>query len=78
MQQQRTKILEYYEKKEKQVELQRKIQRSNMQNQGRIKCLKAREDYLASVLDEARLNLSKISNDSKNYSSILKGLILQV
>ncbi len=40
MQQQRTKILEYYEKKEKQVELQRKIQSSNMLNQGRLKCLK--------------------------------------
>jgi len=77
VQQQRTKILEYYEKKEKQVELQRKIQRSNMQNQGRLKCLKAREDHLRSVLDEARANLTKISADSKRYPAILKGLILQ-
>lgn len=78
MQQQRAKILEYYEKKEKQVELQRKIQRSNMQNQGRLKCLKAREDYLRSVLDEAHSNLSKISADASRYPPILKGLILQV
>jgi V-type H+-transporting ATPase subunit E len=77
VQQQRTKILEYYEKKEKQVELQRKIQRSNMQNQGRLKCLKAREDHLRNVLDEARNNLSKISSDEKRYPSILKGLIMQ-
>ena len=77
VQQQRTKILEYYEKKEKQVELQRKIQRSNMQNQGRIKCLKAREDHLRSVLDEARSNLSKISSEHNRYPAILKGLILQ-
>lgn len=77
VQQQRTKILEYYEKKEKQVELQRKIQRSNMQNQGRIKCLKAREDHLRAVLDEARANLSRISADQKRYPAILKGLILQ-
>jgi V-type H+-transporting ATPase subunit E len=49
VQQQRTKIMEFYEKKEKQVELQRKIQRSNMQNQGRLKCLKAREDHLRAV-----------------------------
>uniref|UniRef100_A0A915DAR0 V-type proton ATPase subunit E n=1 Tax=Ditylenchus dipsaci TaxID=166011 RepID=A0A915DAR0_9BILA len=77
VQQQRTKILEYYEKKEKQVELQRKIQRSNMQNQGRLKCLKAREDHLRNVLDEARANLTKISADEKRYPSILKGLIMQ-
>lgn len=40
MQQQRTKIMEYYEKKEKQVELQRKIQSSNMLNQARLRILK--------------------------------------
>lgn len=77
VQQQRTKILEYYEKKEKQVELQRKIQRSNMQNQGRLKCLKAREDHLRHVLDEAKGNLSRISADTARYPAILKGLILQ-
>lgn len=70
--------MEYYEKKEKQVELQRKIQRSNMQNQGRLRCLKAREDHLRNVLDEAQASLSRISNEPKNYPSILKGLILQV
>lgn len=49
-----------------------------MQNQGRLKCLKAREDYLTNVLDEARLNLAKISDDLNQYTSILKNLILQV
>ena len=77
VQQQRTKILEYFEKKEKQVELQRKIQRSNMQNTGRLKCLKAREDHLRGVLNEATSNLSKISADSNRYPSILKGLMMQ-
>jgi len=77
VQQQRTKILEYYEKKEKQVELQRKIQSSNMLNQGRLKCLKAREDHIRAVLEEARSNLSRISGDTQRYPSILKGLIMQ-
>ncbi|KAG8042164.1 hypothetical protein G9C98_000155 [Cotesia typhae] len=40
VQQQRLKIMEYYEKKEKQVELQKKIQSSNMLNQARLKVLK--------------------------------------
>lgn len=77
VQQQRTKILEFFEKKEKQVELQRKIQRSNMQNAGRLKCLKAREDHLRNVLDEAASNLNRISGDSARYPSILKGLMMQ-
>ncbi len=38
--------MEYYEKKEKQVELQRKIQSSNMLNQARLKILKV---YRAAV-----------------------------
>jgi len=77
VQQQRTKIMEYYEKKEKTVELQRKIQSSNMLNQGRLKCLKAREDHVKNVLDEAKANLSRISGDPNRYPSILKGLIMQ-
>lgn len=77
VQQQRTKIMEYYEKKEKTVELQRKIQSSNMLNQGRLKCLKAREDHVKNVLDEAKANLSRISSDPNRYPSILKGLIMQ-
>lgn len=40
VQQQRQKIMEFYEKKEKQVELQRKIQSSNSLNEGRLMCLK--------------------------------------
>lgn len=40
--------------------------------------LKAREDHLHKVLDEARANLSRISNNKERYPAILKGLILQV
>ncbi|CAJ0601252.1 unnamed protein product [Cylicocyclus nassatus] len=77
VQQQRQKIMEFYEKKEKQVELQRKIQSSNSLNEGRLMCLKAREDHIRNVLEEARMNLSKISGDQARYPSILKGLIMQ-
>jgi len=77
VQQQRTKIMEYYEKKEKQVELQRKIQSSNMLNQARLRILKAQEDHVKNVLDEARARLVHISNDQSRYSAILQGLICQ-
>lgn len=46
VQQQRVKIMEYYERKEKQIELQKKIQNSNLLNQARLRVLKAREDHI--------------------------------
>lgn len=77
VQQQRLKIMEYYEKKEKQVELQKKIQSSNMLNQARLKVLKVREDHVRSVLDEARRRLGEVTKDSAKYGEVLLTLIVQ-
>ncbi|CRL01595.1 CLUMA_CG014353, isoform A [Clunio marinus] len=77
VQQQRIKIMEYYEKKEKQVELQKKIQSSNMLNQARLKVLKVREDHVRGVLEEARRRLGEVTRDSSRYSQILQSLITQ-
>uniref|UniRef100_A0A1A9ZHJ1 V-type proton ATPase subunit E n=1 Tax=Glossina pallidipes TaxID=7398 RepID=A0A1A9ZHJ1_GLOPL len=77
VQQQRLKIMEYYEKKEKQVELQKKIQSSNMLNQARLEVLKVREDHVASVLEEARKRLGEITKNKAEYKQVLEKLILQ-
>jgi len=77
VQQQRLKIMEYYEKKEKQVELQKKIQSSNMLNQARLKVLKVREDHVRNVLDDARKRLGEITRDDSKYAQIIESLILQ-
>ncbi|XP_013166300.1 PREDICTED: V-type proton ATPase subunit E [Papilio xuthus] len=77
VQQQRLKIMEYYEKKEKQVELQKKINSSNMLNQARLKVLKVREDHVRTVLDEARKRLAEVPKDSKMYADLLVTLIVQ-
>jgi V-type H+-transporting ATPase subunit E len=77
VQQQRIKIMEYYEKKEKQVELQKKIQSSNMLNQARLKVLKVREDHVRSVLDEARRRLGEVTRDPQRYAQVLSTLITQ-
>merc|ERR1711982_178218 len=58
VQQQRLKIMEYYERKEKQVELQKKIQSSNLLNQARLLVLKARDEHVSNVLEEAKQQLS--------------------
>lgn len=77
VQQQRLKIMEYFEKKEKQVELQKKIQSSNMLNQARLKVLKVREDHVRNVLDEARKKLGEVTSNDSKYQEILATLILQ-
>nr|BCL51429.1 vATPase subunit E [Plautia stali] len=77
VQNQRLKIMEYYERKEKQVELQKKIQSSNMLNQARLKALKIREDHVRDVLDEARKRLLQSVKDETRYKDILQKLMLQ-
>ncbi|XP_050450805.1 V-type proton ATPase subunit E [Cataglyphis hispanica] len=78
VQQQRLKIMEYYEKKEKQVELQKRcIQSSNMLNQARLKALKVREDHVRNVLDEARKRLGEVTHNTAQYREILRLLIIQ-
>ncbi|XP_060784312.1 V-type proton ATPase subunit E 1a [Neoarius graeffei] len=77
VQTQRLKIMEYYEKKEKQIEQQKKIQISNLMNQARLKVLKARDDMILDLLNEARVRLANIAKDSAQYSTLLEGLIMQ-
>ncbi|NP_001279804.1 V-type proton ATPase subunit E 1 [Callorhinchus milii] len=77
VQTQRLKIMEYYEKKEKQIEQQKKIQMSNLMNQARLKVLKARDDLISELLHEARQRLGKVAKDPIRYGALLDGLILQ-
>ncbi|XP_037110581.1 V-type proton ATPase subunit E 1a isoform X2 [Syngnathus acus] len=77
VQTQRVKIMEYYEKKEKQIEQHKKIQMSNLMNQARLKVLKTRDDMIADMLFEARQKLAAIAQDSARYSTLLEGLVLQ-
>jgi len=77
VQQQRVKIMEYYERKEKQIELQKKIQNSNLLNNGRLRVLKSREDHIKVLRDDARKQLGVISQDVKGYEKLLEGLIMQ-
>ncbi|KAG7270306.1 hypothetical protein CRUP_030206 [Coryphaenoides rupestris] len=77
VQTQRLKIMEYYEKKEKQIEQQKKIQMSNLMNQARLKVLKARDDMISEMLNEARERLGTVAKDPARYPALMDGLILQ-
>ncbi|KAG5830597.1 hypothetical protein ANANG_G00312380 [Anguilla anguilla] len=77
VQTQRLKIMEYYEKKEKQIEQHKKIQMSNLMNQARLKVLKARDDMISDLLNEARQRLAEIARDPARYQALMDGLVLQ-
>ncbi|XP_012612298.1 V-type proton ATPase subunit E 2 [Microcebus murinus] len=77
VQTQRLKIMEYYEKKEKQIEQQKKIQMSTMRNQARLQVLRARDDLISELLQDAKLKLSNIVEDPDIYQELLDKLVLQ-
>lgn len=77
VQTQRVKIMEYYEKKEKQIEQHKKIQMSHLLNQARLQVLKARDDMIMELMKEAQQRLTDIAKDPDNYSVLLQGLLLQ-
>ncbi|KAL3309997.1 hypothetical protein Ciccas_011445 [Cichlidogyrus casuarinus] len=77
VQNQRLKIMELYSKKEKQLELAKKIQDSNLMNQSRIKILQSREKHIQMLLNEAREKLKEKTKDRAAYKKTLVGLIVQ-
>ncbi|XP_038176859.1 V-type proton ATPase subunit E 2 [Arvicola amphibius] len=77
VQTQRLKIMDYYEKKEKQIEQQKKIQLSTMRNQARITVLRARDNLILELLKDVKMRLSTIVLDPDIYQELLDKLVLQ-
>ncbi|XP_032509139.1 LOW QUALITY PROTEIN: V-type proton ATPase subunit E 2 [Phocoena sinus] len=77
VQTQRLKIMAYYEKKEKQIEQQKKSQMSTMRNQARLKVPRARNDLISELLNDAKPRLSRIGADPVFYQGLLDKLVLQ-
>eukprot|EP01133_Synstelium_polycarpum_P017969 gene17969-21442_t len=76
-QSEKLKIIKEYEKKLKQIDVQKKINLSNELNKARLSVLKVREESLREVVAEAQRKLTLVSNDKESYGAILKNLILQ-
>ncbi|KAF0989636.1 hypothetical protein HZS_2616 [Henneguya salminicola] len=76
VQQERLRIINYYEKKEKNLSLLKKITHSQCLNNSRIEILKAQDDIINEVLKEAKNVLLSISKGSE-YTGILSKLLLQ-
>jgi len=72
------KIMKEYERREKQIEVQKKIAASNELNQARLKVLRARDDSIQRLLVEAQKRLGVIgASGSAQYQALLKDLIVQ-
>lgn len=76
-QEQKIKIMDYFDKKEKQVELQRRIQNSHIQNDARLKVLQSREKHIRNVLEEAQRKLVELTRDESMYQKVLQKLLEQ-
>ncbi|OIW11105.1 hypothetical protein TanjilG_22912 [Lupinus angustifolius] len=71
------KIRQEYERKEKQVDIRKKIEYSMQLNASRIKVLQAQDDVVNNMKDAAAKELLNVSGDHHVYRNILKDLILQ-
>jgi len=76
VQEERIRIMKDFEKKEKQIEVQKKIQYSNELNTSRLQVLKSREEGIQKLLAEAHRRVGQISKDP-SYKKLLQNLIVQ-
>eukprot|EP00054_Salpingoeca_dolichothecata_P031760 m.264550 g.264550 ORF g.264550 m.264550 type:complete len:227 (-) comp27935_c0_seq1:98-778(-) len=77
VQQEKLKIMHQFERKEKQVEVQKKIQYSNELNQARLDVLKAQDEHLKKIFSEAESRIEKIAQDKSKYKGLLEKLLIQ-
>lgn len=77
VQEEKMKIIKEFERKEKQIEVKKKIALSNELNQSRLKVLKVREEGIQQLLQTAHQRLQEVTKDEKTYQKLLQDLILQ-
>ncbi|KAI5440018.1 V-type proton ATPase subunit E1, variant 2 [Lathyrus oleraceus] len=71
------KIRQEYERKEKQVDVRKKIEYSMQLNASRLKVLQAQDDLVNKMKEAAAKELLNVSGDPEVYGSLLKDLIIQ-
>ncbi|GMJ06257.1 vacuolar ATP synthase subunit E1, embryo defective 2448 [Hibiscus trionum] len=71
------KIRQEYEKKEKQVEVRKKIEYSMQLNASRIKVLQAQDDVVNEMKESASKELLNVSSEHHVYKNLLKDVIVQ-
>ncbi|EDQ88258.1 uncharacterized protein MONBRDRAFT_37555 [Monosiga brevicollis MX1] len=77
VQEETIKINQQLERRAKQVETQQKIEYSNKLNVARLEVLKAQEEALKSVTEQATKDISDITKDKAKYKTLLQDLLTQ-
>eukprot|EP00854_Cymbomonas_tetramitiformis_P022365 gene22365-26982_t len=71
------KMRQEFERKDSQIEVQKKIEYSSKLNEARLKVLQARDVEVQKVLAQARAELAKVCEDKAGYTKLLEDLIIQ-
>ncbi|CAI9759361.1 unnamed protein product [Fraxinus pennsylvanica] len=71
------KIRQEYERKDKQVQVRKKIEYSMQLNASRIKVLQAQDDLVNSMKEVGSKELLNVSQNGNSYKHLLKDLIVQ-
>lgn len=71
------KIISQYERKEKNLETQKRIEYSNKLNAARVKVLQAQDEYLQKIVSDAKDKVKDLAADKDQYKVLLRDLIIQ-
>ncbi|CAM6035397.1 unnamed protein product [Sphagnum compactum] len=71
------KIKQEYERKEKQVDVRKKIEYSTQLNASRLKVLQAQDDLIRKMKEAAEKQLRSVSSQADDYARLLEALIIQ-
>jgi len=77
VQDEKLKIMKEFDRKEKQIEVKKRMAFSNRLNLARLRILKAREEGVQRLLTQAHGRLTEVSKDPNSYKKLLQALILQ-
>ena len=77
VQQEKLKITQMYERKEKQIDVKKRIAYSNELNIARLRTLKARDEHIKKILAEAQVALGNVANDPAKYKKLMQDLLCQ-
>ena len=72
------RIKQEYDRKFKELEIQKKIKYSTLVNNARLKVLKQREILMNKLKENLNISLQNVKKNKNNYNNLIKNLIIQV
>lgn len=73
----KAKVRKEYDRREKAIEVKKKVEYSKQLNESRIKVLQARDDAVQGIMKEAQSRLSSLSSNKAVYEKLVLDLVVQ-